>query len=59
MLGFDYNRFKEALKRVEEENHKRLMQDVDKVKATVERALTMCLESSANMSRANYPGVEL
>lgn len=59
MLGFDYNRFKEALKRVEDENYAKLMQDIEKVKATVEKALTLCLESSANMSRVDYPGLEI
>lgn len=59
MLGFDYNSFKEALKKVQEERHALLMQDIEKVKAFVEKALTLCLESSASMSRVNYPGVEL
>jgi hypothetical protein len=59
MIGFNYDSFKAALKRVEEENHARLMADIEKVKAFVEKALTLCLESSASMSRANYPGVEL
>ncbi len=59
MLGFDYNHFKEALKKVEEENHARLMQDIEKVKVFVEKALTLCLESNANVARMNYPGVEM
>lgn len=59
MTGFNYDNFKEALKRVQDENHARLMQDIEKVKAFVEKALTLCLESNANMSRMNYPGVEL
>lgn len=56
MLGFNYDSFKEALKRVQEENHVRLMEDIEKVKAFVEKALTLCLESNANMSRVNYSG---
>lgn len=59
MPGFNYNNFKEALRRVEQENHAKLMQDIEKVKAFVEKALTLCLESNANLSRMNYPGVEL
>ena len=59
MLGFDYNSFKEALKKVQEERHALLMQDIEKVKAFVEKALTLCLESNASLSRVNYPGVEL
>ena len=54
MLGFDYNSFKEALKKVQEENHVRLMQDIEKVKAFVEKTLTLFLESSSNMSKVNY-----
>lgn len=59
MTGFNYDNFKAALKRVQDENHARLMQDIEKVKAFVEKALTLCLESNASMSRMNYPGVEL
>lgn len=59
MPGFNYNKFKEALRNAETENHARLMIDVEKVKAFVEKMLTLCLESSANLSRMNYPGVEL
>ena len=59
MLGFNYNSFKEALKKVQEENHVRLMEDIEKVKAFVEKALTLSLESSANMSKASYPGIDL
>lgn len=59
MLGFDYNRFKEALKKVQEENHARLMEDIAKVKTFVEKLLTLCLESNASMSRASYPGLEV
>lgn len=59
MLGFNYENFKAALRRVEEENYARLMADVAKVKAFVERALTLFLESSANMANTQYHGVEL
>ena len=59
MLGFDYNQFKEAIKRVEEERFAILKNDIDHVKDVVEKALAMSLESSASMSRTNYPGVEL
>lgn len=59
MSGFNYDSFKLALKRVQDENHERLLQDIDKVKVFVEKALTLCLESSANTARMNYPGVEL
>jgi len=59
MAGFNYNSFKAALRKVEEDNHARLMADIENVKAFVEKALTLCLESNANMARTSYPGVEL
>lgn len=59
MSGFNYDSFKAALKRVQDENHERLMDDIEKVKAFVEKALTLCLESNASKARMNYPGVEL
>ena len=59
MAGFNYNSFKEALKKVEQENHAKLMADIEVVKAFVEKALTLCLESNASMARTSYPGVEL
>lgn len=58
MSGFNYESFKEALKRVQEENHARLMQDIAKVKAFVEKSLTLFLESSSNISQMKYPGIQ-
>lgn len=59
MIGFNYNRFKDALKKAQEDSHAILLEEIDVVKANVERALTLWLESSANMTNVNYPGVEL
>ena len=59
MLGFNYAKFKEALKRVEEQKHLELRRDIEEVKAFVEKALTMFLDSTTNMTRVNYPGLEL
>lgn len=59
MLGFDYNRFKEALKKAQEHSYAVLLEDIAKVKAFVEKMLTLCLESTSNMSRVNYPGLEV
>lgn len=58
MPGFNYKSFKEALLRVEQENHARLMDEIEKVKAFVEKSLTLFLESSANLARMDYPGIE-
>lgn len=59
MIGFSYDSFKEALKRVQEEKHAILMKDIEKVKAFVEKILTLCLESNASVARASYPGLEV
>lgn len=58
MPRFDYKSFKEALKRVQDENHAVLMEDIAKVKAFVEKALTLFLESNTNLARMEYPGIE-
>lgn len=58
MPGFNYQKFKEALRRVEQENHARLMEDLEKVKAFIEKSLTLFLESSVNLARMDYPGLE-
>ncbi len=59
MLGFNYDSFKEAIKKVEQENYARLMSDIEKVKAFVEKALAMFLESNTNMTQVRYPSVGL
>lgn len=59
MFSFDHEAFKMALKKVEDDNHQLLMEEVEKVKAFVEKALSLGLESTASMSRTNYPGLEL
>lgn len=58
MSGFNYESFKAALKRAQEESHAILMKDIEIVKANVEKWLTMFLESSSNLARMDYPGLE-
>lgn len=53
----NYESFKAAVKTAEQEEHKALLFDIEKVKAFVEKALTLCLESSANKTLTNYPSV--
>lgn len=59
MLGFNYNEFKSAIQRVKEEKHNELVNEINQVKAFIEKALTLSLESTSNTARMNYPGVEL
>lgn len=57
MLGFNYNRFKDALRKSQEDSYQKLLLEVAKVKQTVEKLLSLALESSSNMAETNYPGV--
>lgn len=58
MVGFNYENFKAALKRAQDESYAILMKDIQIVKAHVEKWLTMFLESSSNLARMDYPGLE-
>lgn len=59
MFQFNQQEFKAALQKSQEENIAKLNEDIEKVKVWVEKLLTMFLESSTNISRVSYPGVEL
>lgn len=59
MFGFNHSKFKEAIKQVEEEKYSELTQDVNQVRAFIEKALSLSFECSAHSSRVNYPGIEL
>ena len=59
MYGFDFYKFKLALKKLEEENYLKLQADVKKVKIFVENALAKMLESTANQARTNYMGLQM
>lgn len=59
MIGFNYNSFKEAIKRAQEDSHRILMEDIDKVKAVMEKGLAMVMECSTSQTRAAYPGVDI
>ena len=59
MYGFDFYKFKLALKKIEEENYLKLQEEVKKVRIFVENILTKMLESTANQARTNYAGLEM
>lgn len=59
MPSFNYNSFKEAIKKIEQEKFAELENEINQVKIFIEKALTSALECSANTTRVNYPGVEL
>jgi len=58
MLGFNYESFKAALKKAQDESYAILMKDIEIVKANVEKWLTLFLESSSNVARMDYPGID-
>jgi hypothetical protein len=58
MFKFNHESFKRSLDKAEQDASLCLKDDIEKVKACVEKALTMFLESSANNSQTNYPGIE-
>ena len=58
MYGFDFYKFKLALKKLEEENYLKLQADVKKVKIFVENALAKILETTAKQGRTKYMGLE-
>jgi hypothetical protein len=59
MYGFDFYKFKLALKEAEKNNYAGLREDVRKVRDYVEKILSSVLECSANQARTNYIGREM
>lgn len=57
MTGFE--KFKNALKKVEDEKYAVLQEDIKKVRNVVEKILTMAFENTAQVSRTNYAGMEM
>ena len=56
---YSFEKFKEALKKREEERFIALKAEVKKVQATIEKILSMCLETSSNLARTNYQGLDM
>lgn len=59
MLGFNYEKFKAALKKEEERKFQELKQDIAEVQLFFEKALDKFFNSTSNLSRMTYPGVDL
>ena len=59
MLGFNYENFKNALKSEEEKRYSELKKDISHVSQAIEKMLDMILNSTSNMARMQYPGVDL
>ena len=56
---YSFEKFKEALKKREEERFLALKEEVKKVRAFIEKILTMCLESTSSLARTNYNGLDM
>lgn len=54
---FDRNSFEEAMQTDVKERNVLLMDDLSKIKMCVERALEVCLDSTANRSMTEFRGV--
>ncbi len=55
----NFEKFKLALKKVEEEKYDELQKDVKKVRNVVEKILKMALENTAQVTRMTYAGTEM
>lgn len=58
MFNFNREKFEGALKESEVRENELLINEVDQVKKFVEKALTLCLESTSNLARTSYPGID-
>ncbi len=55
----NFEKFKMALRNVEEQKYEELQNDVKKVRNVVEKILKMALENTAQISRTTYAGTEM
>ncbi len=55
----NFEKFKLALKKVEELKYEELQNDVKKVRNIVEKVLKMALENTAQVTRTTYAGTEM
>ena len=57
MLNF--KKFKEALRKRDEERYLMLQNEIKKMRDNIEKFLTMFLESTSNQARTSYGGLEI
>ncbi len=53
----NWEKFKQALKKREEERYEALQKEVRKMRENIERILTMFFESTTSRSQTNYSGL--
>ena len=56
-MAFNFERFKEALRKREEEQFEKLKKEIKELKTSIEIFLTKFLESTSNHARTNYYGL--
>ena len=56
---YSFQKLKNALKESEIERQEVLKKDIEKVRNTVEKFLKMAMESTANVARTQYTGLEM
>ena len=57
MLNF--KKFKEALRKRDEERFAKLQEEIKKMRDNIERILTMILETNSNQARTSYLGLDM
>ena len=55
----NFEKFKLALKKLEEQKYAELREDVKKVRNVVEKILKLALENTAQVARTNYAGIDI
>lgn len=56
---YNYENFKNAIKKYEEKRYQELRKEVKKVKNCIEKMLTLFFESSSGKAQSNYNGLEM
>lgn len=56
---YSFEKFKQALKKREEERYQALRKEVKELKNKIEKALEMFFESSTGRAQTNYRGLEM
>lgn len=59
MLGFNYDKFKAAIKRAELKKFEELKIDINNVKAVIEKMLIALFENSSARAKSYYPGIDI
>ena len=59
MIGFNFEEFKLALKKRKEENYTRLLEEIQKLKKSIEDFLTKFFECTASQAQTRYSGLEM